>query len=188
MWVLWGICLNKGFWKHLLSKNTAGYRNFLEKFRDITWCIPCSKFKKALTYRSERLHQELAFSPIADLGLITREVLQPDDSALFFSEVRTGVALSAEKAFGLLIENFLHKEADEVHRFTDKEIWTKIYKKYFEEKGIAGKQNGGTYTGVWLKYPAGQGNHGFQFGFFRAAGGAALQKPCRCFVLPRFAQ
>lgn len=97
------------------------------------------QIQKSIEIRSERFQQELTFSPIANLDQITREIFQPDDSALFFSEMRTGVALSADKAFDLLINKFLHKEADEIHRFTDKEIWTKIYRKYFEEKGIAGK-------------------------------------------------
>ncbi len=97
------------------------------------------QIQKAIDLRSERLKHELQLTPMNDLDQITREVLQRDDSSLFFTDVRSGVGLSPDKAFDTLVEKFLQNEPDEAHRFSDKEIWTRVFKKYFDEKGIAGK-------------------------------------------------
>lgn len=97
------------------------------------------QIQKAINLRSERLKHELQLSPMDNLEQITLEVLQRDDSALYFTEVRIGVGLSPEKSFDMLVEKFLPNEPDEEHRLTDKEIWTTVFKKYFEAKGIVNK-------------------------------------------------
>jgi hypothetical protein len=97
------------------------------------------QIQKSMDLRSERLKHELQLMPVNDLGQFTNEVFQQDDSALFFSDVFTGIGLSPEKSFDTLVEKFLPSEAEEEHRVTDKEIWTKVFKKYFEAKGIANK-------------------------------------------------
>lgn len=75
------------------------------------------------------------------LELITSRILPKDDSSLIFSEIRIGrdVNLNAalDELFDRLVTGYLEEDEREIHN--DKEVWQKIYKKYFEEVNLADK-------------------------------------------------
>ena len=89
---------------------------------------------------SDRLKSELIFSQIASVEEITKATLPKDDSALVFSEVKKTLDISVDSTisdlFTRLVSVHLAEEDDEEVR-RDKEVWTKIYKKHFDDYGIS---------------------------------------------------
>ncbi len=75
------------------------------------------------------------------LKLITNKLIPKDDSAIQLSEVKTGLALSADKAlstlYARLVEKYLEEPIQEKHN--DSYAWNKVYKKYFDKYGITTK-------------------------------------------------
>jgi hypothetical protein len=89
---------------------------------------------------SDRLKTEFSFVQIDSLEEITKTTLPKDDSALVFSEIKKTLDLSVDAAIADLFTRFvsthlMDEEDEEVRR--DKEVWTKIYKRYFDEHGVS---------------------------------------------------
>ncbi|MGE7777252.1 DUF3037 domain-containing protein [Chitinophaga sp. NPDC101104] len=88
---------------------------------------------------SKSLRTELVFSEIIQLDEITRKILPKDDSSLFFTETKKGFDLSIEKACNELFKRFiLQNEDDDIKdSISDKEVWSKMYREYFDSMGIS---------------------------------------------------
>jgi hypothetical protein len=89
---------------------------------------------------SVRLNSEFTFSEIDSIEEITRTVLPKDDSSLVFSEIKKTLEISVEATVSDLFSRFvsahyMEDEDEEVRK--DKEVWTKVYKKHFDEYGIS---------------------------------------------------
>jgi len=90
---------------------------------------------------SVRLKSELEFSEVASIEEITKAVLPKDDSALVFSEIKSTLDISVDATisdlFTRMVSTHIIEEDDEEVR-RDKEVWTKVYKKHFDDFGISG--------------------------------------------------
>jgi hypothetical protein len=90
---------------------------------------------------SARLKSELSFTSIESIEEITNAVLPKDDSSLIFSEVKKTLDISVDATVSSLFSRFvgahlMEAEDEEIRR--DKEVWTKVYKKHFDDYGISG--------------------------------------------------
>lgn len=76
------------------------------------------------------------YQNIAD---ITRKILPPDDSALFFTQPEKTLDVNAEVALNYLFNRLvsLHETGEDKEVKLDKDVWTKVYKKHFEAAGIS---------------------------------------------------
>jgi hypothetical protein len=62
---------------------------------------------------------------------ITLSILPDDDTALFFTEVRTGIDVSLQAAFDDLKASILYRyqnEKEELRSESDQDVWDKVYK------------------------------------------------------------
>jgi hypothetical protein len=90
---------------------------------------------------SARLHSEFSFRKINSVDEITKSILPKDDSALIFSEIKKTLDISVDATVGDLFSRFVNvhlMEDDDEEVRRDKEVWTKVYKKHFDEHGISG--------------------------------------------------
>jgi len=96
------------------------------------------RIKINLTSFKELQTQKLTLEPIISLDSLTRKVLPKDDSALFFTNTEKTLDVSIEVASGYLFKRLIsmHQNIEEKEIKQDKEVWSKVYKKYFEEAGI----------------------------------------------------
>lgn len=96
-----------------------------------------SEFNK----KSVKLIKEIAYEKYSSLDEITRTILQKDDSALVFSEVKRGRDISLEAAlselFERLVSHYFDEEEQEVR--SDRELWQQVYKRYFDEVRLTEK-------------------------------------------------
>jgi hypothetical protein len=70
----------------------------------------------------------------------TNYVLNKDDSALQFSDIKKGIDISVESAFSDLKDRLIFKWIkDTKHYRSDEDVWRNRYKKYFEKAGISDK-------------------------------------------------
>jgi hypothetical protein len=91
---------------------------------------------------SKRLSQELALDKKADLEGLTRSILPKDDSSLIFSGVKRGRDVSIELACDDLYNRVVVRnvaDSEEMDLRYDREVWSKIYKTYFEKYQITSK-------------------------------------------------
>ncbi|HWK56518.1 MAG TPA: DUF3037 domain-containing protein [Parapedobacter sp.] len=88
----------------------------------------------------QSLQNDLPLRQYASVEEITRAVFPRDDSAVLFSDVRKtlGVDLdtvTAELAHRMITVRHLDKGRDDVK--SDRELWAKVYKRYFDERNIS---------------------------------------------------
>jgi hypothetical protein len=111
------------FFPTINSRYLASTLKFLQKEFEII----CSKF-----------NSEISFESIESIDEITRQVLPKDDSALFFTDSKKLLELTIDMAVEDLYEkfvvNYIHE--DEREYVTDKEVWQKLYKSYFDSLRI----------------------------------------------------
>lgn len=91
---------------------------------------------------SKRLYQELELDKGADLESLTRSILPKDDSSLMFSEVKRGRDVNIELACDDLYDRIVVRnvaDTEEMDLRYDREVWSKIYKGYFEKYHITSK-------------------------------------------------
>jgi hypothetical protein len=96
-------------------------------------------FQQEIKAISERLKSELYFEQLESLESFTKRILPKDDSALFFTEVKKGYDVNGSAALSDLYKKYvLQNESDELKESTsDKEVWSKYYKEYFDNLGIS---------------------------------------------------
>lgn len=88
---------------------------------------------------SSQLVSELSFKSVSNIDELANKILPKDDSALIFSETKKTLDINLgsfiEDMFNRFVKIHLNdEEEDEVRN--DKEVWNKIYKKYFDDNGI----------------------------------------------------
>ena len=93
-----------------------------------------------LNKTKQSLQNDLPLHQYASVEEITRAVFPRDDSAVLFSDVRKtlGVDLdtvTAELADRMITVRHLDKGREEVK--SDRELWAKVYKRYFDERNIS---------------------------------------------------
>jgi len=93
-----------------------------------------------LNKTKQSLQNDLPLRQYASVEEITRAVFPRDDSAVLFSDVRKtlGVDLdtvTAELADRMITVRHLDKGRDDVK--SDRELWAKVYKRYFDERNIS---------------------------------------------------
>lgn len=113
-----------GFFPTINSRHLALSLKFLQKEFDIL---------------TNRFASEFEFEKKESLEIITRKVLPKDDSSLFFTDVKKLLELNIEVTIKSLYQRFVMSYVDVVERdyISDKEVWNKIYKSYFEAYGIS---------------------------------------------------
>lgn len=89
---------------------------------------------------SNRITSEFSFRQIDSILEITKVTLPKDDSSLAFSEVKKTLDISVDATINDLFArmvsvHLMEEEEEEVRK--DKEVWTKIYKKHFDDYGIS---------------------------------------------------
>lgn len=81
---------------------------------------------------------EFDYRAIDSVDKLTALLVPPNDAALRFSEVKftmdveLGAALDG--LYERLVANYLHGDDREIHN--DKEVWSKVYKRFFEERKL----------------------------------------------------
>ncbi len=84
--------------------------------------------------------EELELNTHRELESITASLLPGPDSALYFSAKRTGLDTDLEQAVDTLFDRMVTRyEQVQDHTVTDKEVWSKLYRQYFQEFGIEDK-------------------------------------------------
>lgn len=113
-----------GFFPTINSRHLASSLKFLQKEFDMI---------------SNRLISEFSFEKKNSLDVIIRTVLPKDDSSLFFTETKEILEINDEIAINTLYKRFVLTYVEETERdyINDKEVWTKIYRSYFETYGIS---------------------------------------------------
>src|SRR5579859_2069881 len=89
---------------------------------------------------SARLKSEFIFTQVSSIEEVTRATLPKDDSSLVFSEIKKTLDVSVDATVSdlfprLVSAHLMDEEDDEIRR--DKEVWTKVYKKHFDDYGIS---------------------------------------------------
>lgn len=98
-----------------------------------------------------RLSRELALERKVSLEALTLTILPKDDSSLVFSDVKKGRDVSIEPACEDLYNRIVVRnvsDTEEMDLRYDREVWTKVYKSYFEKYHIVGKLQPHTVTTV----------------------------------------
>jgi hypothetical protein len=91
-----------------------------------------ASFSKAIQNISS---EERNLNLVKNIEEITKSVLAPDDSALQFSPVETGIDINMQNAFNYLYKRLIIKhEIQETTKYvTDGDVWRNEYKSYFKE-------------------------------------------------------
>lgn len=98
-------------------------------------------FHSELEARKERFEKELEFDKVKSVEEITSSLIIPDDTSIVFSEIKKGIDVSLDAALSDLSEQLLYKfeEKRESEIISDEDVWSKVYRKYFEELNIREK-------------------------------------------------
>ena len=88
---------------------------------------------------ANRLSDEFEFEECDKISIITRSVFPTDDSALFFTEPKTILDIDINSVSIYLFDRLISiKELDNEKEYkNDKEVWSRIYKKYFDDLNIS---------------------------------------------------
>lgn len=91
--------------------------------------------------QAERYQQSGSLPLPVSLREITSGLFPEDDTALYFTPVKTGIDVSAVVAFEQLVQSliFRYQQEEEEKMETDKDVWEKIYKGYFQEQELLNK-------------------------------------------------
>lgn len=95
---------------------------------------------EAMEQVNDRVKSELDLAGVSELSGVTRQLLPNRDSALYFSEVRTGVGVGLNDAlddlYDRMVTRYLHSEEKSI---TDKEVWGRVYREHFRKYNIENK-------------------------------------------------
>lgn len=97
------------------------------------------KIEGGLLRLKEMLELPLFAERETDVAAITRQVLPEDDSALYFSEIKTVFDLDGQMLLDELFERLIthHILEEDKTSIQDSEVWSSIYKPYFENASFA---------------------------------------------------
>lgn len=81
-----------------------------------------------------RWSNEIDFNKYENINSVLSSIVPNDDSSIIFSKEFTGIDLILDNAFGDLFDRMVNQHNIESEKHvTDKEVWQKHYKSYFEE-------------------------------------------------------
>jgi hypothetical protein len=88
---------------------------------------------------SIRFNSELYFDKYNSIQAITSSILPIDDSSLFFTESKKGLDIDINISLNCLFDKIVMRYVDETEKeqLSDKDVWSKIYKRYFDELGLS---------------------------------------------------
>lgn len=143
-----GEFINLGIVLLALEKNRLYFRLYSKTrrlhdfFPDINSLFVKQSVKKieAGLAQLQRLFDPSFFTESTDnVERLTSQILPKDDSALFFSEHKTVLDLDGETLVNELFERMVinHVVDEEKNSIQDSEVWSKIYKPYFEKASFA---------------------------------------------------
>jgi hypothetical protein len=114
---------------HALYPNTNG-KWLLKKLKDI---------EIRMATISRQISSELNFDAKDELEAIANDILTKDSSALYFTETFKVLDLNIDTAFNDLFHRMItsNLSSDEFHHYDDKEVWSQVYRKHFENIGLA---------------------------------------------------
>ena len=109
--------------KHLFPQVSS--RAFTRKLKGIS---------KKINDLSLNWEREIDFNKFSDVKSVSKMVCPDDDSAIRFSPVLTGLDSSFDIAFDDLYERLVNQyNIDQSNFISDKEVWQKHYKAYFDK-------------------------------------------------------
>lgn len=95
------------------------------------------QFAQHIMQVHEQRSQELDLNPITDITQVSYATLPQDDSALYWSEVKTGRDLNLVSAFEDLFQRFIGYHLKEnTPKTSDAAVWRDAYKGYFDRPEI----------------------------------------------------
>lgn len=88
-----------------------------------------------------KIQGEIEYQTYSSIQDITNEFKRNDGDGIYFSEVKQTLDISAETAFTDLFDRFIqqHLHEEELHAIYDKEVWSSVYKQYFDANDISKK-------------------------------------------------
>lgn len=127
------------FLKFYAVKNVSRLHSFFPQVNSKHIQLILKELETQVTAMASRLASELF--DFEDLENLTSQLLPPDDSSLQFSSAKSGQTQDVQKMFDFVkSELFLKYEKDQVQKsISDKDVWTKIYKKHFDAFSISKK-------------------------------------------------
>lgn len=118
---------------------TGRLHNFFPEVNSLFIKQTINKIEASLRQLEESFQTPIFAENMNNLETITSQVLAKDDSALFFTEVRTVLDMDGQTLLQELFERLVmrHVIDEERSSIQDNEVWTKIYKPYFEKASFA---------------------------------------------------
>lgn len=118
---------------------TGRLHNFFPEVNSLFIKQTINKIESGLRQLEESLDTPIFAEKINSLETITSQVLAKDDSALFFTDVKTVLDIDGQTLLQELFERLVmrHVIDEERSSIQDNEVWTKIYKPYFEKASFA---------------------------------------------------
>jgi hypothetical protein len=88
---------------------------------------------------ADQLSKEFEFEKNNEISLITKRALPKDDSALFFTESQNILDIDINSVSTYLFDRLIGvNQSDSEKEFrNDKEVWSKVYKQYFDDLNIS---------------------------------------------------
>tara|TARA_R110001592_G_scaffold107223_2_gene300339 strand:+ start:1098 stop:1895 length:798 start_codon:yes stop_codon:yes gene_type:complete len=93
-------------------------------------------FKSVIDKKANEYTNEVPFRLPESLHTISSETLPNDNSSLYLTEVNLGIDLNLDSAFNKLSKRYIYESLEDSTTYSDKEVWSKIYKPFFEKNGI----------------------------------------------------
>jgi len=118
---------------------TGRLHNFFPEVNSLFVKQTINKIEAGLFRLKENLGAPLFAEKVTSLEILTNQVLPKDDSSLFFSEVKTVLDIDGETLLQELFERLITRHILDEDRTSiqDSEVWTRIYKPYFEKASFA---------------------------------------------------
>jgi len=109
--------------KHLFPNVNS--RTLVKKLKELS---------NSVNVLGKRWNNEIDFNKYENINTVLNSIVPNDDSSIIFSKVFTGIDLILDNAFDDLFDRMVnqHNIENDKH-ITDKEVWQKHYKSYFEE-------------------------------------------------------
>jgi hypothetical protein len=123
------------------ARKNARFREFFTGL-DTQYLISGLKhIQNGIETEADKFQQSPLLALPASIREITSALLPEDETALFFTPVKTGIDISAAAAFEELTKSMLFKYQPEEAKKSesDKDVWENVYKRYFQEQNILQK-------------------------------------------------
>ncbi len=132
---------NVNFFKAQVLTKSGRLSNLFQTGSNWTYYLSTLKTiqKQCSLIEKEIISNKISYESIAE---ITKQLIPTNDSAIYFSEIKTAIDIDLSCAFNDRFERLVNKYNKQTVRATspsDITVWKTKYKKYFEEYGILDK-------------------------------------------------